>query len=283
MLSRARQRIDRALGATTLATIAAEQTKLRQAARYLALAQLRERTSRDSTDLTVSELTVFSQNGEDGVLQEILGRIGAGDRHFAEIGVHVNEGNCVLLADAFGWHGLFVDADPGEVANLQRKYRHSDRVTVLQTLITRDNIEEVLGRANVPVDLDVLSIDVDGNDYWIWQAVKAWSPRIVVIECNSNLDPAGEQVQPYSSGAGWSGTAFFGASVGALRHLGASRGYQLVHIDLTGTNAFFVRTDQAANHFVSEAEVVFRAVNIYLSGQMHAPPSSEGGYLNLRD
>jgi hypothetical protein len=120
----------------------------------------------------------------------------------------------------------------------------------------------------VPVELDVLSIDVDGNDYWIWRALMAYSPRIVVIEYNAHWPADVRWVQPYDPERTWQGTDNFGASLGALRSLGTEKGYRLVHTELTGTNAFFVRSDLAA--VMPAPEVVpVRAPNYFLSGGGH--------------
>ena len=90
------------------------------------------------------------------------------------------------------------------------------------------------------------SIDVDGIDLGIWRALSIARPRLVVIEYNAALDPAAALVQPLEPPREWDGTDFFGASLGALRRVGREKGYRLVHTDVTGVNAFFVREDLAA-------------------------------------
>src|SRR2546430_16765784 len=99
-----------------------ETIRIRQQLRYLALAHLLSRSESRPIDLTPFELSLFSQNGEDGVLAEILRRIGAGGKCFVEIGASVNEANCLLLADAYQWSGVFVEADIDEYTGLTRKY-----------------------------------------------------------------------------------------------------------------------------------------------------------------
>jgi hypothetical protein len=117
----------------------------------------------------------------------------------------------------------------------------------------------------------VLSIDVDGNDYWIWEAIESYRPRIVVIEYNAQLDPARRLVQRLDPSPGaYDGSDDFGASLGALRELGERKGYRLAHTELTGTNAFFVRADLTADPPLPEDPPVF-ATNIWLAGRTHAP------------
>ena len=156
--------------------------------------------------LTPFELRVFSQNGEDGVLAEILARVGTAGRFFVEFGVESGrEGNCVSLADVFGWAGLFIECDDGPYSQLQRKYRANDAVHTLKATVTPDNVEELFALGGVPLEPDVLSIDVDGNDYWIWEAISQHRPRVMVIEYNSALDPASRLVQLYRPSRGASG------------------------------------------------------------------------------
>src|SRR6202011_5629219 len=134
-----------------------------------------------------------------------------------------NEANCLLLADAVGWSGLFLEADSHEYECLARKYAGTSRVRVVQQLVTRDNFN-ALRSMGVPIDFDVLSIDIDGNDYWIWDALSSCNPRVVVIEFNSGLDPNRQLVQPYEPYVPWDSTSFFGASLGALRGLANRKG-----------------------------------------------------------
>ena len=259
---------------------------------YTALALLAERhkaisghpgASADTGSLAASELRVFSQNGEDGVLAEILARIGVGERFFVEFGVESGrEGNCVYLADVAGWQGLFMDCDDDFFADLERKYRAKDRVRTVQAMITPENVEELFAANGVPTELDVLSIDVDGADYWIWEAIDAYRPRVVVIEYNSALDPSRRLVQPADLEGGWDGTSYYGASLGALRSLGERKGYRFVHTELSGVNAFFVREDLAEGRFLAADEApITGAPNYFQRGQGHPPDIGRRRYMDL--
>jgi hypothetical protein len=186
---------------------------------YLALAELTRRANQPDgaapsplTPLTRWELRVFSQNGEDGVLAEIFRRIGSGGRYFVEFGIESGrEGNSVYLADVDGWSGLFIEADPQMFDELQGKYRATDRVRTARSLVTPDNIERLLTEAGVPEEPDLLSIDIDGQDYWIWEAICAFRPRVVVIEYNSRLDPA-RPVPRFKQCARWGRARAIGSS-----------------------------------------------------------------------
>jgi hypothetical protein len=199
-----------------------------------------------SPDLSTYEAQVFSQNGEDGVIAEILARIGVGERWFVEFGIGTgHQGNCVLLADAYGWSGLFCEPEPDQYAALARKYERTPAVRTAMVAITSANVEDVFRDHGVPEEPDVLSIDVDTIDFWIWKAITSFRSRLVVIEYNSVLSAERALVYPDRSDARWDGTAYYGSSLGALRRLGAEKGYRLVHTDLCGVNAFFVRNDLA--------------------------------------
>lgn len=232
-------------------------------------------------DLTRYELRVFSQNGEDGVIAEILRRIGTSAAYFVEFGAGGGvEANCVLLADVFAWSGLFMDGSPRLAGQLQRKYLAHDRITTRQAIVRPENVEALFAQAGVPLEPDVLSIDIDGGDYYIWGAIEAYCPRLVVIEYNSSLGPQRRLVQPRDAEP-WDRTAFFGASIAALQALGERKGYQLVHTDLTGNNAFFVRRELAQGSFADPARVPRRSSNFSLQGLSHLADREQRQFIDL--
>ena len=245
---------------------------------YRALAELVERhgggahRAPDQTQsLTAYELRVFSQNGEDGVLAELLARVGTSNRWFVEFGIETGaEGNCVFLADVLDWSGLLIEPREDAFAALNRKYDANDRVTTLRALVQPNNVEQLFATAGVPAEPDILSIDVDGNDYWIWSALTSYRPRIVVVEYNAAWPRRARWVQPYDASRSWDGTDNYGASLGALRSLGESKGYRLVHTELTGNNAFFVRRD-LDGVLPTPSAVPERAPSHFLSGEGHPP------------
>ncbi len=244
-----------------------ELVRIRQQIRYLAYAELCRRVDQDP-DLSLYELSIFSQNGEDGVLQEIFRRIGVDSRRFFEIGASANEANAVLLADVFGWSGVFCDSSPEEGSELSAKYQNSERVRVLNVHVTPNNISDLISACTDGGSLDLLSIDVDGNDYWLWQSVGACNARVVVIEYNSSLGGA-RVVHPYQD-TRWDGSSDTGSSLRSLMELGESLGYELVHAESTGVNLFFVRRDLIpAGAFSASISVVPRVPNYFLYGLRH--------------
>jgi hypothetical protein len=251
------------------------------AIRELAARYERERPSEaarpalESVPLTGAEFKVFSQNGEDGVIAELLRRIGTGPRFFAEIGTGSgSESNCVALADVLGWGGVFFECDPRLNAQLEAKYAGRARVRTVQAVVTPENVGQLLADAGVPTDLDILAIDTDGRDYWLWNALTGFAPRIVVIEYNAALGPSEALTVPSDHTAPWDGTQFFGASIAALQQLASARGSRLVHTDLSGTNAFFVRSDLLAGCPAADVVPIHRP-NYLLTGLGHRPARAE--------
>lgn len=248
---------------------------------YPALGELARRyrdAGAEPPDLTAFELRVFSQNGEDGVLAEILRRIGVAGGGFVEFGVQDGtEGNTVFLAQVLGWAGVYLEADAAAFAALERRWAGSERVRTVHAAVEPDTVEALFARAGVAEEPDVLSIDVDGNDYWIWRALTRFLPRVVVIEYNGALHPASRRVMPYAPGFRWDHTSGYGASLGALEALGAGKGYRLVHTELAGVNAFFVRED-LADGLPAGAAVPRRSANHALLGLDHPPPRGELGW-----
>jgi hypothetical protein len=252
----------------------------------LALAELGRRIGGDVPggdavlDLSRYELRVFSQNGEDGVLAEILRRSGAPGRWFVEFGAGDGvENNCAVLADVLGWHGLFMDAGEAQFARLAHRYAANPRVITARAMVTPEAIDGLLDAHGVPPEPDVLSIDVDGSDYWIWEALTSRRPRVVVIEYNGALEPARRLVQPRDAGP-WDETEFYGASIGALEALGVAKGYRLVHCEMTGNNAFFVRHDLPGDYLPPD-EVPRRRTNFWLEGVRHRPDPHGRRFVDL--
>jgi hypothetical protein len=255
----------------------------------LAVAELARRYGGDAPapgpfhGLSQFELRAFSQNGEDGVIAELLRRSDAvHDGFFVEFGAQQGvENNCAALADLLGWRGLFIEGAERDYAVLERKYRPVDRIATRCALVTPENVETLFAEAGVPAEPALLSIDVDGEDYWIWEAIEAYRPLLVVIEYNSGLEPGRRLVQPRGTGP-WGGTSFVGASLAALESLGKRKGYRLVHTELTGNNAFFARTDVSGD-FPAPDRVLRRGPNHWLRGEALQPDTEGRAYVDLDD
>jgi len=198
----------------------------------------------------------YSQNDEDGILAEIFRRIGAPHRTFVEFGCGdglENNSTCLL---AQGWRGLWMDGDEGNAAGIARVYGPLLERGLLKfnrVYIDRDNIDGLIAAAGLGTEIDLLSIDLDGNDYYIWEAIRSVSARVVVMEYNGKYIPPHDWCMAYDPAHAWLGTDLMGASLAALARLADAKGYQLVGCNITGSNAFFVRGDLAGDRFAQPA------------------------------
>lgn len=194
-------------------------------------------------NINTYEQSIYSQNGEDGIIKELFFRAGTSDRYFVEFGVGTGEEcNAALLALRYSWHGLMIESDVQRYSRL-REFYSSHEVLTMNRLVSLSNIENIFKEAEVPVEFDLLSIDIDGNDYWIWERLHDYRPRIVVVEYNAAIPPPVEWVMPYDSPDNDLATMTFGASLQSYQSLGNRLGYALIGTERRGGNAFFVRRD----------------------------------------
>jgi hypothetical protein len=209
-----------------------------------------------SAALRMHELKVFSQNGEDGMLMYIFARIGTTDKRFVEFGVEDGrECNSANLLINLGWSGLLMDGSDEHVSNGMIYYRsilgrELERLQFKRAFITAENVNDLLAEGGMEGEIDLLSIDVDGNDYWIWKAIDRISPRVVVAEYNASFGPIRRVTIPYRPNFIWNSRSYpellyTGASLALLNELGDEKGYMLVGCDSNGVNAFFVRKNVA--------------------------------------
>jgi hypothetical protein len=227
-----------------------------------------EATALRRASLTSSERSVFSQFGEDGVLAELLRRVGAPSRYFVEFGAEAGlEGNCVLLA-SLGWSGLLVEGDAEKARSLLWRYSSAPQVVAAEAMVAPEDVEEHFRAAGVPDEPDVMSIDVDGIDWWIWRAIASFRPRIVIVEYNGHITTDRALTIPSEHREPWDGTAYYGASLTAYERLARAKDYRLVHTELNGNNAFFVREDLC--YAMPDDDVVPRRMtNLFLTGTVH--------------
>jgi len=208
------------------------------------------RTDIPATGLEKWEFRLRSQWGEDGILHHLFDCIGVTSRTFVEFGVQAGrECNAAHLVLSQGWRGLFMEGDHRLAAWTGEYYERmlgtdSDRIKVACSFLTVENINSVLSHNGMSGPIDLLSIDIDGNDYWIWEAITAVTPRVVVVEYNAIFGPERSVTIPYDPEFRWAGPdLYYGASLAALAKLGGRKGYALVGCGSNGINAFFVQRD----------------------------------------
>jgi len=199
---------------------------------------------------------IYAQNDEDGIIQEIFRRIGSTSRTFVEFGVESGvECNSVKLL-VEGWRGLWIEARSDHADVIRRRFAPfltGGKLTLLERLVNAENIDALLAQGGMSGEIDLLAIDIDYNDYWVWKAVTAVSPRAVVIEYNASLRPPLSLTVSYDPQRRWDGSNFYGASLEALVRLGREKGYRIVGCSVAGVNAFFVRDDLCGDKFLEPA------------------------------
>lgn len=193
------------------------------------------------------EFQVFSQNGEDGILLGLLGKLSVVEKRFVEIGIEDGlECNTAVLGFVLGWDGLMVEGEAVRAAAAKKLARRmtlgrGNMVEVRQEFVTAENVDDIVGGG----PLGVLSIDVDGMDYWLWKAVQDEAADMVIIEYNASMGRERAVTVPYdaafSAAKAHASGYYHGASLKALEELGRAKGYSLTAVDSSGVNAFFVR------------------------------------------
>lgn len=193
---------------------------------------------------------VFSQFEEDGLLLYLFSLIGEGRKTFIEIGA--NDGinsNCSNLAVHFGWSGLFFEGDPELIRRGRKFYSkiptpYHPKPRYVQAIITRENINELVTANSLEGDIELLSIDIDGNDYWIWDALEVVKPKVVIVETHTEFG-TNDLVVPYDPDYMYPGKhpIYHGASVIAMNKLAERKGYRLVGASDLGINQIFLRND----------------------------------------
>lgn len=247
---------------------------LRQIAVHECVARL-QATPRQSEPgrLGRHEAQVFSQSGEDGVLLEIFRRLGTERGTFVEFGAGDGGANNTTLLLQSGWRGVWVEAGDESCRRIAAALDGAIRagaLTLHQAFLTAENVESELRAAGVDDAPDLLSIDVDGNDYWLWRSLARLAARVVVIEYNALYPPPLRWVMPYDPDHRWRGDTHFGASLESLVALGEELGYVLVGCSLAGTNAFFVRRELAEDRFAAPftAENHYEPARYFLIGNV---------------
>jgi hypothetical protein len=226
---------------------------------------------------------VYSQDDEDGIIDEIFNRIKTTNKTFVEFGVQNGlESNCHFLLHK-GWNGLWIDGNKKSIKELKQYFKKpiaQKQLSVINAFITKDNINKLIGiDGNINGEIDLLSIDIDGNDYWIWEAINCIEPRVVVIEYNSKFPPPYEWVMEYDEKHIWDGSDKHSASLKSFEILGTRLGYQLVGTNMNGLNAFFVKKELTQGLF-PEPATAENLYHVFGNGYMWSGHQAKG-YIGL--
>jgi hypothetical protein len=199
------------------------------------------------------EFRTFSQNGEDGILLLLFSVVGTTNRTLLDLGcgngLVANTTNFLVY---HGWNGLLLDGDENNVKMAREFFGRCRETsgwppTVAQEWLDVESINQVVARHGLEGSIDLLSIDIDGTDYWIWEALQQVQPRVVVLEYLDILGPERAWTVPYRRDFvgehDEAGLRYGGASLAAFVKLGRRKGYRLIGCQQYGYNAFFMRND----------------------------------------
>lgn len=195
---------------------------------------------------------VASQFGEDGVIEKIFEIIGTKNKWCVEFGAGDGKQNSNTwnLINNEEWSAVLIEANRSEFAKLKKRYFGAANVFLFNAMVEcsgRNALDEILSRITIPRDFDFLSIDIDGHDYWVWDSVKKYSPRVVMIEFNRSISANFEFVQPKDE------KIRSGSSLLSFKKLGESKGYKLIYV--YAANAIFVKKD-LYQHFYDEEKPI---------------------------
>jgi len=197
---------------------------------------------------------VYSQNDEDGIIGEIFNRIGCQNKVFVELGVGTGLENNTAALLLQGWSGLWVEASKKSIKTINKGLKSLITRKQLKTqaaFITQENVNALIKKQIKEKEIDLLSIDIDGNDYKVLEKIDCLSPRVIVIEYNAKFPPPITICMPYNKNHIWQGDDNMGASLSFLEKRLSILGFDLVGCNITGTNAFFVRKNLTGDHFLA--------------------------------
>lgn len=199
------------------------------------------------------EFKVFSQFGDDGIIQYLVHKLEIKNKTFIEFGVsNYLESNTRFLLLKDNWSGLIIDGSDYNINFIKKcdlYWRHN--LVAISSFITRDNINDIISKNGYEGEIGILHVDLDGNDYWIWEKINVVDPILVIVEYNSVFGPIRNISIPYNNDffrtkAHYS-NLYWGASLGALCSLADKKGYYFVGSNSAGNNAYFVRKDRIGN------------------------------------
>jgi hypothetical protein len=231
-------------------------------------------------NLAAAEFRIFSQWGEDGIIEWLVSQVDVPNNRFIEFGVeNFAEANCRFLLQNRNWKGLVLDGNEDYMSGLrQERLFWMYDLTAKAAFITAENINDLISDAGFCGPLGILSVDIDGNDYWVWRAINVVDPAIVICEYNPILGDKRAVAVPYDPKftrfAGHYSGLYFGASIAALKKLGEQKGYSFVGTNSNGINAFFVKKELAD-------AVLDQLEEVRAFGSRHRDSRGESGQLSF--
>ncbi len=256
LFSKVSLRLRRFIESANTPTLTLAEQQLILQAQLIAEKNKEKTTTKELRDI---EFKAFSQWGEDGIIDWLVNLIPSINPSFVEFGVSdYRESNTRLLLQSKNWRGLIIDGSEENISAIksQEIYWKYD-IEAKQAFITTENINTLISESGFQNDIGLLSVDIDGNDYWVWEAITTINPAIVICEYNTafgDIYPLTIPYQPdFQRKEAHHSLLYFGASIQALISLGKEKGYTCIGTTSSGCNAFFIRND-LAHHVLDSIE-----------------------------
>tara|TARA_B100000989_G_scaffold269431_1_gene224828 strand:- start:370 stop:1206 length:837 start_codon:yes stop_codon:yes gene_type:complete len=197
------------------------------------------------------EYQTFSQNGEDGIINEIFKRLSITKGEFIEIGTGGGSENNTRLLLELGWRGTWIDGNPNCLKSINNDFTHfisSKKLTAQLKIVDSDNINSILKENNSSPDVDLLSLDLDLTTHLVWESLTYITPKVLVIEYNGFFPKNTLWQAKIKDNQSWDGSINMGASLSSIIKISEDKNYKFIGTELSGTNAFFVH-ESLENHF----------------------------------
>ncbi len=245
-----------------------EMERVKESARY-----------QDPKNLIPFGYKIYSQSDEDGIIREIFNRIGVTNKIFVEFGIGNGLENNSLSLLFEDWEGLWIEGSLNQVKKIRKHFAEiisKGKLKIIQSFITKDNINQLISSQIKSNEIDLLSVDIDGNDYHVLNAITCVKPRVIVIEYNGKFRPPIMYCMDYNETHTWEKDDCFGVSLKFLEVNLEKKGYYLVGCNLSGVNAFFVRKDLVSDRFLAPftAENHYEPPRYYFSGYFAGHPAT---------
>ena len=189
---------------------------------------------------------VHSQSGEDGILEKIFESLGIKNGWYCEFGA--GDGNWICNTRKLreeGWKGVLIEGDNESFLNLKGNYGSHPDVSIIESYIScepGESLDDLLATTEIPKDFDFLSIDVDGNDLWIWKSLKIYEPKVIAVEYNPHYNPVDSLTIEYDANHRFNSDNYYGATAGAFNKLAEEKGYKLIG-STGGLNLFYCKKE----------------------------------------
>ena len=225
------------------------QSKLRQEINFIKKREF----ERDNKNLIPFGYKVFSQTDEDGIINEIFKRIGTTNKQFLEFGVNTDFNNTTYLLFN-GWKGVWLES---KIEEKYSSFIKNKKLKLFNKIITAENVNEELKFSKLNKNLDLLSIDIDGNELYVLNELKIINPRVIIVEYNAKFPPPVEKTIKYDPKFIWDYDDYFGSSLQLLENTLKKIGYVLVGCNALGVNAFFIKKELVKNKFPKNSTAQF--------------------------